>query len=102
MASAKKKSSSKSLGKRGTSRPSATTSRRKVHSGEFAVCVKNDDYEASLELRKIYQVLPDAFAEKHGFVRVIDESGEDYLFGADYFVAVELPATLRNKLHKIA
>jgi len=45
----------------------------------FAVCVRNDGYEASLELRKLYRALRDRAGEEHGFIRVIDESGEDYL-----------------------
>ena len=57
----------------------------------FAICVKNEDYEASLERRKIYEVLADTDAEGHQQVRVIDESGEDYLFPAEFFVPVELP-----------
>jgi hypothetical protein len=57
----------------------------------FVVCVKNEDYPASLELRKIYQVIPDARAAEHRLIRVIDESGEDYLYPADYFVPIELP-----------
>jgi hypothetical protein len=58
---------------------------------QFAVCVKNDDYPASLELRKIYEVLPDEKAAKHGLVRIIDESGEDYLYPQDFFVPIEIP-----------
>ena len=58
---------------------------------QFVVCVKNEDYSASLELRKIYQVIPDARAAEHRLIRVIDESGEDYLYPADYFVPIELP-----------
>ncbi len=57
----------------------------------LVICVKNDDYPASLEVRKVYQVIPDARASKHQLVRVIDESGEDYLYPADYFVVIELP-----------
>ena len=57
----------------------------------FAICVKNDGYEASLERRKIYEVLRDSDAEAHQQVRVIDESGEDYLFPAEFFVSVDLP-----------
>jgi hypothetical protein len=57
----------------------------------FVVCVKNDKYPASLELRKIYQTLPDAGATKHQLIRVIDESGEDYLYPVDYFVPIRLP-----------
>lgn len=57
----------------------------------FLICIRNDGYAASLELRKVYQALPDAVAAERQFVRVIDESGEDYLFPADYFVPIELP-----------
>ena len=57
----------------------------------FAVCIDNTGYPASLELRKIYQVLPDEKAAKHKLVRVIDESGEDYLYPQRFFVPIELP-----------
>jgi hypothetical protein len=66
----------------------------------FVVCVRNKGYGASLEQNKIYQVLPDEDAERHGQVRVIDESGEDYLFSADRFVAIEVPAAVRASLLK--
>ncbi len=65
---------------------------------QFAVCVKNDDYSASLEVRKIYRVLPEEKAEAHALVRVIDESGEDYLYPADYFVPIELPREIVDAL----
>ena len=58
---------------------------------QFVVCIKNDNYPASLELRKIYQVIADARAAEHGQIRVIDESGEDYLYPASFFVPIELP-----------
>ncbi|NUO80688.1 hypothetical protein HUU05_11460 [candidate division KSB1 bacterium] len=57
----------------------------------FVVCVKNEGYLASLEPRKIYSVLPDEKASKHGLIRVIDESGEDYLYPTDFFVPIEVP-----------
>jgi hypothetical protein len=60
-------------------------------SQQFLLCVKNEGYPTSLEVRKVYQALPDPVAAARGFVRVIDESGEDYLFPSSYFVAVELP-----------
>jgi hypothetical protein len=60
---------------------------------QFVVCIKNKNYPASLELRKLYRVLPDASAARVGQIRVIDESGEDYLYPEDYFVAVQLPHT---------
>jgi len=59
--------------------------------GQFLHCVSNESYPASLEVRKVYQSLPDPVAASRGFVRVIDESGEDYLFPSECFVAVELP-----------
>ena len=58
----------------------------------FAICIKNEGYQASLEPRKIYRVVTDAEAEGKGMLRIVDESGEDYLFPADFFVPVEVPA----------
>ena len=67
----------------------------------FAVCVNNAHYPASLEIHKIYQVLPDEDAESDGDFRIIDESGEDYLYPAEYFVLTELPhAVEKSFLHK--
>jgi ribosomal protein S18 acetylase RimI-like enzyme len=60
-------------------------------STEFVICVRNDDYAASLELRKIYRTLSDADANGHKMLRVIDESGEDYLYPRNFFVPVQLP-----------
>lgn len=57
----------------------------------FVLCIRNDSYEASLEPRKIYRVLDDVNAEAKALVRVIDESGEDYLYPADFFVPIEVP-----------
>ena len=57
----------------------------------FVICVKNAGYLASLELRKLYEVLDDPIAEKDGMIRVVDESGEDYLYPDTYFVAIEVP-----------
>jgi hypothetical protein len=62
---------------------------------QFAICINNSEYPASLELHKIYRVLPDEDAEKDGDVRVIDESGEDYLFPANYFITLKLPVAVR-------
>jgi hypothetical protein len=64
------------------------------------VCVRNDGYEASLERNKIYPVLQDDEAKRDGDLRVVDESGEDYLFSADRFVAIEVPAAVRASLLK--
>jgi hypothetical protein len=59
----------------------------------FAVCIDNTRYPASLERRKLYQVLPDAEAEAHDQLRVVDESGEDYLYPAGFFLKLDLSAT---------
>ena len=81
----------------------STKSRKPLASRRrFAVCVRNDGYEASLERNKIYAVLPDDEAERDGDLRVVDESGEDYLFSADRFVAIEVPAAVRASLLKAA
>ena len=57
----------------------------------FVLCVRDGGYPASLEIRKVYQVLPDTDALSHGMIRVVDESGEDYLYPEDLFVPIELP-----------
>ena len=57
----------------------------------YAVCVKNRGNPAALEVRKIYRVMEDASAESRGLVRVIDESGEDYLYPEQFFVPIEVP-----------
>jgi hypothetical protein len=67
---------------------------------EFAVCIENKDYPASLEVRKLYRILPDRAAEKLGQVRVIDESGEDYLYPEVYFVPVQLPLAAEKALRR--
>ena len=72
--------------------------RRKSRTTHFAVCVDNRGYPASLELHKIYRVLPDEDAATEGDIRVIDESGEDYLYSADRFVEIEPPQTVRRSL----
>lgn len=63
---------------------------------QFVVCLKNEGYEVSLERRKIYLVLPDAQAAKHKQIRVIDESGEDYLYPKSFFAPIELPQAIRR------
>jgi hypothetical protein len=64
----------------------------------FVVCIENEGYPASLELRKIYQTGTDARAAEHDLIRVIDESGEDYLYPAGYFVPIELPQAVEEAL----
>jgi hypothetical protein len=68
----------------------------KTSGKKFVVCLKNKGYEVSLERRKIYQVLPDPEAAKHRHIRVIDESGEDYLYPQSFFAAIELPQPIRR------
>lgn len=63
---------------------------------EFVLCLRNDGYEVSLERRKLYQVIPDADADRHRQIRVIDESGDDYLYPASYFAHIELPQAVRR------
>jgi hypothetical protein len=63
----------------------------------FVLCIENKDCE-DLEKRKIYQALPDEEAEKEGYIRVIDESGEDYLYPQAYFIAVQLPREAQEAL----
>ena len=70
--------------------------KRREH--EFVVCITQGDYVASLETRKIYERLRDAAAEAEGYLRVVDESGEDYLYPADYFVSIDVPKALERKL----
>jgi hypothetical protein len=67
-------------------------------SPQFAVCVNNKGYPTSLELHKIYRVLPDADAAGDGDIRVIDESGEDYLYPASYFAPIKVPAAVEKSL----
>ncbi len=69
--------------------------KNKIH---FVICLDNTDYEASLIVRKMYEVIPDPQAEKDDMLRVIDESGEDYLFEASRFISIELPAEVERAL----
>lgn len=75
-------------------------SEKKKVSRRYAVCITNRGNEASLERNKLYVVLQDRQAEADGLVRVIDEDGEDYLYPADGFVAVEVPQTVQASLRK--
>ena len=68
----------------------------------LAICVKNDGYAVSLERRKLYADLADTQAAKHGLLRIVDESGEDYLCPQEYFVTVELPQSLRRRVLQAA
>jgi len=61
---------------------------------EFAICIHNHGYEVSLEMRKLYEIVADTDAEKHGQIRIIDESGEDYLYPATAFDRISLPGSI--------
>lgn len=62
----------------------------------YVVCLDNEGYPASLETRKIYRKLPDARAEADGLIRVVDESGEDYLYPARYFAPISVPESVER------
>jgi hypothetical protein len=64
----------------------------------FVICLNNEGYEASLELRKIYQVLPPEANDPRGYIRIVDESGEDYLYDAKAFEIVQLPPRTERKV----
>jgi hypothetical protein len=70
----------------------------KLRAKRLVVCIDNDGYGVSLESRKIYVALPDAAAEKHGLMRIIDESGDDYLYPGTLFRSVELPQAVRRAI----
>ena len=76
--------------------------RRPAHRRKAVMCVKNDGYEVSLVLRKIYVALPDAAGAKHGLIRVIDETGEDYLFPRAYFASVSMSDEAKALLQSAA
>ncbi|MBX7233633.1 MAG: hypothetical protein K1X65_04560 [Caldilineales bacterium] len=70
-----------------------------MHSTQkYAICVNNWDYPASLELHKLYRIVPDEDARLEGDLRIVDESGEDYLYPADYFLVVEFPQVILQAL----
>ena len=72
--------------------------KRRGSASEYVVCVGNKGYRASLVVRRIYRVLSDPEARKRGLLRVVDESGEDYLFPRELFEAVDLSKTAEKKL----
>jgi hypothetical protein len=76
--------------------------RTKLASARLLVCVNNKGYTVSLEKRKIYVALSDALAAKRGYVRVVDESGEDYLYPKRFFLPVTLPLSVRKAVLKAA
>ena len=67
----------------------------------YAICIRNDRSE-DLEVRKLYQVLPDAVAAKDNYVRIVDESGEDYLYPETWFILLKLPLAVKRRLSAVA
>ena len=72
--------------------------KRAKHETRFAVCINNSGYEGSLEAGKLYRVIPDKEAASHRYIRVIDESGEDYGYSLDRFFPLEVPQALQQAL----
>ncbi len=69
---------------------------------QFAVCINNDGYKASLEIGKLYQVVPDPDADSHGYIRIVDESGEDYGYLKTHFFLLDVPRALADALRRAA
>lgn len=72
----------------------------KQTSQKFVVCINNEKYPASLELHKIYRLIPDEDADAEGDIRIIDESGEDYLYPSSYFVPINVPHIVEESLRR--
>jgi hypothetical protein len=77
-------------------------SKRKNPAKRFAVCINNSEYQASLEVGKLYQIVPDDEATAHGYLTVVDESGEGYWYAASRFFPVEIPVELARVLSAAA
>ena len=92
--------------KESTKNPPASQARQRAREitgkrrseAQFAVCIDNDGYPASLELGKLYRVVPDKEAQTHGLVRVIDESGEDYAYSSNRFHPMKIPSVIERAL----
>jgi hypothetical protein len=76
--------------------------RKSKSKARFAVCIKNKGYEASLEIGKLYRIIPDQEAERRGYLRIVDESGEDYGYAVTRFFAIDVPRPLERVLLKAA
>ena len=72
--------------------------KKESQSPQFGLCLNDEGYVASLEIGKVYHVLPDDEAAVHGYIRVIDESGEDYAYTADRFHLIQLPIAVEKTL----
>lgn len=71
---------------------------RSRRDSQFAVCIDNNGYRASLEIGKLYLMIPDKDAQAHGLVRIVDESGEDYAYSADRFHSMKVPSVIERAL----
>jgi hypothetical protein len=74
----------------------------KTTAATFVMCISNENYPASLELWKVYRVMPDAKGDAHGLIRVVDESGEDYLYPAAHFVPIRVPIVAQKAMRLTA
>ncbi|HEY6230791.1 MAG TPA: hypothetical protein VIW64_05985 [Pyrinomonadaceae bacterium] len=92
-----KKDSNRRVPKLRPRQPSVERPARRTNA-QFAVCIDNEGYKASLELGKLYRVLPDKDAQAHGLVRVIDESGEDYAYSSDRFHSMKVSSVIERAL----
>lgn len=72
--------------------------KKENHLSQFGLCLNNEGYTASLEVGKVYRVIPDDEAAVHSYIRVIDESGEDYAYTADRFHLIQLPIAVERAL----
>jgi len=75
--------------------------RKTTKAVRFAVCINNEGYKASLEVGKLYRVIPDPEAAAHGYLRVVDESGEDYGYAVARFFPLEVPQALADALQVV-
>jgi hypothetical protein len=93
----KKESSKKDLAALARQRAREINGKRRGDA-QFAVCIDNEGYKASLELGKLYRILPDKEAQSHGLVRVIDESGEDYAYSSNRFHSMKVNSVIERAL----
>lgn len=75
--------------------------RRRNHKARFAICINNSGYADDLKVRTVYQVLSDESAAKSNYLRIIDETGEDYLYPAAYFILIDVPGAVEKALRLV-
>lgn len=89
------------LARRNSSSNGSVKTESHVPASSYVLCVRNEGYPASLERRKLYRRIPDKSSEQHGLIRIIDESGEDYLYPSRYFTSIPIPQRIRRLLSRI-